>query len=677
MYPLLPLAEMTKPEEIELSLLDSKTGKQIHESNSSQETEQPKVSTLQQRSMHEMKLFSLKAGEKQIVGEKLPDLSGLEGYLQQDAFCVSIARDLINKVLTGVEDLLVDTNSSSSLNPKQTSTKQKKKKKSEASKKKAARTEKAKAEELPNDTIPEIDLGSDTESKTEEKKSHQKASSEQASNSDSTAQPAAKKKRIRKKQLLKSVEANSQLEAKSSEDHQVATVLGKKIETISMQQSQRGSISEIGPDHHHSDNIWEMTTTDDTSVRTHSRNDQEPSNENEKCSCLTPTATPGDMSDGEEEGDRGKLSANVLTRKLKRTLEQSERRTQNEEQKSSFHERATMIEAETKLSNKSQDSCESTLNHIFHDWTNASRAKHNNPAVNLSLNNFSVNTCQYSSTVEHSQKASETSKELTSKSDELEGFIEVKPSRKKAPKPSKKESKDGQNRRKQIEGASTKQDKSDTSKRKRFQSEFMGSQKGDAASESKPLNEATAKTTKPLKKENNELNKSSTSAKDILVRANSGQSSQHVSKAITRASADTESENKQKLAVSKNQEPPGNNRNNNIEVKCVRETEGMGESSSSNSGKKIRKPLRLNPKASPITLTMDPVEIENINKANLERAISTLFQEKVNQDIIRYVEKVTKEANEIMTYRIIAFDRLSYVISNSFKSKLLSFYIFD
>jgi len=74
----------------------------------------------------------------------------------------------------------------------------------------------------------------------------------------------------------------------------------------------------------------------------------------------------------------------------------------------------------------------------------------------------------------------------------------------------------------------------------------------------------------------------------------------------------------------------------------------------------------------PLSLTSPSLDLETIRIAKTKEFAHEFFDKKFESDIYKHVVKLTDEANKMMVYRILAYNRLDYCIKHIFPSNVLS-----
>lgn len=421
--------------------------------------------------------------------------------------------------------------------------------------------------------------------------------------------------------------------------------------------------------------LWEMTTADNMSMKTssqHEVNSDESERVNwDKLSCSTPSPTPSDMSN--DENNQGKLTSEVindLAIRLKRTLEGLEKH------KDPISGNKNLLESKrrrTRTPNFQNDDSETTqkktLSKFHHSTTTQSHS-------NERTQQHSHLESQYKS---NSRDESKFQPQTPSQISQMEdGFIEVKPNKKKNQKAAPTEYSMYESRRgghteapynhksrktgcenhlkeqKTYRQAPVKTVVSTSVKESETKNEVQKTNKvieAPQAKHSAPLTWSTSETIHKTFSDNSikispnekvcHLEKSSESFNSENM-AHDG-SMQSVSQSITRANSGFNGEDSQRL-------------------------ETIARTPSNDSTTKTKKPLKLNPKTTPLSLKTVELDIEGLSQASLYNFVGKMFEAKLQEDIIEYVSNITQESNNMMVYRIVAFERLKFIVTNSFPS---------
>ena len=533
------------------------------------------------------------ASEVDCTFNEVPD------FCAQDEMCISIARSLISQAVESINESEKMAEESTEAEPSQAKPPKKSSKKKKGKKKQESASSKAQPSETLNHSTKAFSLenGDQCSTTSQEQKSSKKNNeqSQTIHSTDGKVGDGTKKKRIRKKALAK---LNQEAENAKNKD----------VLTSSNEQSQRTSLDDnkfnevLTPE-----DKYDITTTDDSSKPLSINEDNFKHEEN----CLTPTPTLSDLS--EDERYREVLNSDsiyMLITKLNQTIQ--------------FNEDKVGIKSpEDSLSNSMCVLSKS------------------NPAP---ITKSDANEGFKKSDTRESKQPQETP--------ENDGFIEVKPNKKKNQKEPKKEESGRfhRNHRERQEKVAKQQTQNEGNR----QYQSRNSDQAKPTGLNREGTESKSAITYELKKTSTN---NTVSEKSKANASSSGAESKKIDLKISKnESMPVESQESNKLSALESQ----------LALKHEHSAPCGNDQSAASTGVRIRKPLRLNPKAIPLSFSV--LSPEEILRQHIQKIVDQLYFEKLEQDIFYSVKKVTKESNEIMHLRKIAYERINYVITHCFES---------
>ena len=476
-----------------------------------------------------------------------------------------------------------------------------------------------------------------------------------------TAQKDPKKTaRNRKKKQRKKLNKLTQSQEATNTDAEINYNLNEMPRFFINNQSSRDSLTKRTPQEssHLISTPWDRTTSASISGRTNSNYDLNTSNPHsqfnlDKLSCSTPSPTPSDMS--EEQKNRNTTNSKVinnLSAKLKQSLERLEKNPSglHRDSFSRGTNEPALCATNLKGSNKS------TSNQILHKNStllNSNNKFHDRP-----------DACSEKQKLCSPMDQSTIQSQITELQDD--GFIEIKANKKKIQKP---ENMFCNSRRRKESSTSDNW----TSKNEKMSRRNRHEKNDVKKNLMKPeISEAVLPTFSNKNALSNQKNtslprthkKPATTLSSRIERPKQATADCH-QKGVRNLIINTHTHGEKALSIS--QTPKRDNFNKiNSHVPKSDNTSTTGTPAGT-SETKIKKSLKLNPKTTPLTFTSE-ADIETLTKASLTGFVNKMFESKLQEDIIEFVSKLTQESNNMMGYRITAFERLKFVIITAFKS---------